>query len=170
MDSLLLLTIYDVMLLAFLALGILGTMLPVIPGPALIVVGALLYGLFTDFLPISLVDIAILAVLALVAVGGQYLLTMLGAKSFGASGAGMVGAVIGLFLGLVLPIPGSAIFGMLLGTFVGAVGGELWRDRQKEKVLKAGLGAVLGTVVSFIFEMAVTAAMVIFVVVELVTR
>ncbi len=162
-------TVYDIMLLGFLMLGIVGTILPLIPGPSLIVVGAFVHGLITNFIPLSLLDIALLAFLASLAWIGQYILAGLGAKSFGGSKAGMVGAIIGLVLGLILPIPGSTLFGMILGTFVGAIAGELFVDNDEGRAVKAGIGAVIGICISFVFEISITTIMVIFVVVNIIS-
>lgn len=78
----------DILLIIFLAMGIIGTFLPVLPGPSIIVAGALLHGLLTSFQPLSILHILVLIIFALAAWGSQYLLTALGARHFGGSKRG----------------------------------------------------------------------------------
>lgn len=119
--------------------GIIGSFLPVIPGPPTGWLGLLLLNLtskvITDwtFLGITLA-VAILVVIA------DYIIPALGAKKFGGSKYGIWGSTIGLIIGLLFPP-----IGMILGLFLGALVGELIHDHKNmQKAVKASIGSVIG--------------------------
>lgn len=147
----------DTLLAIFLVMGIAGTFLPVLPGPSIIVAGALLHGLLNGFHPLSIVHILVLILFALAAWGSQYLLTALGARHFGGSREGILGATIGLIVGFFLPIAG----GMLLGAFIGGLACELYFDQKEiRQAAKSGAGAVAGIITSFVVELLISLGMV----------
>ena len=89
---------------------------------------------------------------------GQYFITGVGAKKFGASRYGIIGAIIGLFVGIFF-IP--MIGGFLVGTSLGAVVAEaIFTLKNQREVLQAGLGALLGTVGSLLFEFVISLVMI----------
>ncbi|MDO3693916.1 DUF456 domain-containing protein [Wenyingzhuangia sp. chi5] len=119
--------------------GIIGSFLPIIPGPPTGWLGLLLLNLtskvITDwtFLGVTLA-IAILVVIA------DYIIPVLGTKKFGGSKYGIWGSTIGLIIGLLF----TAV-GMILGLFLGALAGELVHDsKNMQKAIKAALGSVIG--------------------------
>ncbi|GGF63229.1 DUF456 domain-containing protein [Wenyingzhuangia marina] len=119
--------------------GIIGSFLPVIPGPPTGWLGILLLNLtskvITDwtFIGITLA-VAILVVIA------DYIIPALGAKKFGGSKYGIWGSAIGLIIGLLFPP-----IGMILGLFLGALVGELIHDHKNmKKAIKASIGSVIG--------------------------
>ncbi|NJB82125.1 DUF456 domain-containing protein [Wenyingzhuangia aestuarii] len=119
--------------------GIIGSFLPVIPGPPTGWLGLLLLHLThkveTDwtFLGITFVVAVLVFVL-------DYIIPALSTKKFGGSKYGVWGSTIGLIVGLIFtPI------GMILGLFLGAFIGELINDgKDVKKAIKASLGSVLG--------------------------
>ncbi len=150
-------SLVDVVLVIFLLLGIAGTFLPVLPGPSIIVAGALIHGLFTDFQPITLTHILVLVLFALVAWGSQYLLTIAGARHFGGSQKGIWGATIGLIIGFFLPVAG----GIFIGAFVGGLLCELYFEKKElREAAKSGAGAVVGILASFLLELLIALGMV----------
>jgi len=103
----------------------------------------------TDFNPISWPVLAVLALLFIAGWLGQYVIAGAGSRKFGASRFGIIGAGIGLFFGFVLPLPG----GILMGAFAGAVIGEFFFGNQElKKAMRAGIGALAGTIASMFFE------------------
>jgi hypothetical protein len=124
------------------ALGLAGTLVPVLPGTPLILLGAAIHAIATGWDPIGPGRLAILGVLAGLGVALSYLAGGLGARGFGASRWAVVGAVIGAVLGVAF-----APLGLLVGPVVGAVAGELVRTRQLAGSLKSGLGALIGLAV-----------------------
>lgn len=152
----------DFLLIIFLLAGLTGTFIPILPGPALILCGAVLHGLLNDFQPLGWLPITILTAACLLAGLGQALLTSVGTHKFGGSKHGMIGGTIGLVVGFFLPFPG----GMLVGAFAGAILAELYFAKQEFKqAAKAGLGGVLGLLASFLFEIIITFGMAIYIVV-----
>jgi uncharacterized protein YqgC (DUF456 family) len=147
----------DLLLIIFLVLGIFGTFLPVLPGPSIIVAGALLHGLLTGFQPLGIGHILVLTLFALAAWGSQYLLTALGARHFGGSKKGIWGATIGLLIGFFLPLAG----GMLIGAFLGGLVAEIYFEQKELRAAAtSGAGAVTGIIASFALELLISGAMV----------
>jgi uncharacterized protein YqgC (DUF456 family) len=138
-----------------LLLGLAGSVLPFLPGPPLIIAAALIYALATDFHPVGLLELLILAGLALVAYGVDYLASAVGAKKLGASAWGVVGAILGAVVGAFF---GPA--GLLLGPLVGAVAGELLRGRDFSESLRGGLGAVIGALGGAVVKLGLAVVMV----------
>ena len=134
MDIVLLLIGFILMLL-----GILGSFLPVLPGPPISWVGLLLLHL-TNAVPDDWWFLGITAVVALTIWALDYVIPAMGTKKFGGTRAGMIGTTIGLIIGLLAPIPG----GIIIGPFAGAFIGELSNKADHKTALKAAFGSFLG--------------------------
>ena len=137
------------------AVGLVGTVLPAIPGAPLIFLGLFLAAWAEGFQHVGMGTITVLGVMALIAYGVDLVAGALGARKFGASrlavvGA-MVGAVVGLFMGIV---------GVLIGPFVGAAAGELVARRDLLQAGRAGFGTWLGLVVGAAVKIAISFSMV----------
>jgi len=118
------------------------------PGPFIIFGGAFLYGLIEHFQDIDFATLLVLLILSIAGEIIEFLSGLIGAKKFGASKAGIIGALIGGITGgmagiLFLPVIGS-ILGALLGVFLGAFTIELINQKNVYNSLKAGLGAFVG--------------------------
>lgn len=129
--------------------------MPVLPGSPLIVAGALLYALATDFTPIGVGRLLILAALA---VAGAVLANLASAAGVRRAG-GSRWAVVGAFLGVVVGIF-TAPLGLLVAPVVGAVAGEVLHTHRLAGSVRAGLGALLGLVAGAIAHVAVAIVMV----------
>ncbi len=138
--------------------GLVGTLLPALPGSGLIFIGALAYAVLTNFQIINPTQIMILFGLMLIGAIGQFLITSFGARVMGAGKYGIIGAFVGFILGMVLiPAPG----GCLLGAFAGAFVCELaFAVKSQRESLKAGIGAVIGALFSLFFEFFIGVIMV----------
>lgn len=109
--------------------GLAGTLLPGIPGGGLILAGVVTFAIWTGFEWLSWPTLVMVSLLALVGGIGQYFVSSYGARKFGASRWGAVGAAIGFFAGLVFsPI------GALVGAFAGAMVVELIRHRRADNI------------------------------------
>jgi uncharacterized protein YqgC (DUF456 family) len=151
----------DFILILFLLAGLTGTFIPILPGPTLIVIGGITHALMRDFQPLGWLPLTILVTACIIATLGQTMLTGIGTHTFGGTKYGMIGGTVGLIGGIFLPFPG----GMLVGAFGGAILCELYFAKQEFKLAaKAGLGGVLGLLASFLFEIAITFSMAIYVV------
>ena len=119
-----------------------------IPGTFMIAAAVLIEALITDFSYLSVNLILWLFALSVALEGLEYLITGVSAKRFGASNAGVWGAVVGGILGAIfgsaiLPIIGT-LFGALAGAYLGAVATELLRGKETDQALRAGFGAFVG--------------------------
>lgn len=120
-------------------IGLLGLVLPVLPGAPILFAGLLLAAWADDFSYVGAQTLILLGVMAMLTYVVDFAATAIGAKKFGASNRAIAGAVLGGLVGLVLGLPG-----VLLGPFVGAVIGELSLRRDLTTAGRAGLGASLG--------------------------
>ena len=136
----------------FTALGIIGSFLPILPGPLTGWVGLLLLHA-TKVIPINWSFLAITFVISILIWILDYIIPAIGTKRFGGSKYGVYGTTIGLIIGLISPIP----FGILIGAFLGAFLGELLYDsKDKDRALKASFGAFLGFLASVTIKFTVT--------------
>lgn len=135
----------DIVLLVlgfFLALiGILGSFLPVLPGPPISWTGLLLLYI-TKAIPMDWWILGITLIVALLVIVLDYIIPVMGAKKFGGSKMGMIGTTIGLIVALIFPVLG--FFGIVIWPFAGALVGELLNKADKKTALKAAFGSFLG--------------------------
>ena len=131
--------------------GILGSFLPVLPGPPISWVGLLLIYL-TKAVPDNWWVLIITFIIAISITVLDYVIPAMGTKRFGGSKAGMWGTIIGLIIGLFLPIPGGFIIGAFLGAFVG----ELSNNIDQKRALKAAFGSFLGFLTGTFMKFVVT--------------
>ncbi len=144
-------TLTSVLLLA----GLVGSVVPMLPGTTLIFVGVLLH---KWLLPASVTTTAIvwIGVFWLFSIAADFACTLLGARLFGGSKWGMTGAGGGALVGMFFSLPA-----LLLGTVLGAVAAEKLLSKRTDKdALKSGLGAALGFLVSTVVRAAFAVAMV----------
>lgn len=121
--------------------GFLGSILPILPGPPLSFIGLLLYALLQNFSPP--LTLSLMIVLLIVTIGVtviDYLLPLIGAKRYGTSKWGILGAIGGMIIGTFF-----SPFGLILGAFIGAVLVEWFVSRNDRQALKAGWGIIVGT-------------------------
>lgn len=132
--------------------GVLGSFLPVLPGPASSWLGLLcLY--VTAAIPANYTVIGITLGLAVVLSVLDYVIPAKGTKMVGGSTYGIWGTNIGLVVGILAPIP----FGFILGPFLGALLGELLFDaKDRSRALKAALGALIGLLLSGFLQFIVS--------------
>lgn len=128
----------------FVILGIIGSFLPVLPGPITGWIGLLLIHL-TNAISTDWTFLGITLAISIFVWGIDYIIPSWGTKKFGGSKFGVRGSIIGLLIGLVFFGP----LGIILGPFIGALIGELIYDsRDFSRALKAGLGSFIGFLLS----------------------
>ena len=129
--------------LLFTVVGIIGCIVPALPGVILSYAG-LLCSWFTSYTTIGTSALWIwLAITIVVSVIDYYLPAWM-TRRFGGSRSGAIGATVGVFAGFFLFPP----FGIVLGPFFGAVIGELLHDKSDPaKALLIGLGSFLSFIV-----------------------
>jgi len=121
--------------------GILGSFLPVLPGPPISWLGLLLLFL-TEAVPNDWWFLGITLVVALIVFTMDYLIPAMGTRKFGGSRAGMIGTMVGLVVAILFPILG--LFGIVIWPFVGAFVGELINKSDQKSALKAAFGSFIG--------------------------
>jgi len=119
--------------------GILGCVLPILPGPPLSYLGILLLHLTSRY-QFSTKFMIIWAVITVVVYALDYIIPVWGTKKFGGSKRGVWGSVIGLVIGLFFFPP----FGIIIGPFLGAIIGELSSGKDSGSALKSGFGSFIG--------------------------
>ena len=114
--------------------GLIGSVVPGLPGVTLIFLSALLYAILTDFQTVGTGVIVILFVFAALAFLADFFATSYGARRFGASNwgtvGGAIGGIVGALAGLLLAGIGS-LFGLIVGTIIGVFVGEYLRRERR---------------------------------------
>jgi uncharacterized protein len=119
-------------------LGIIGCLVPVLPGPPFSYLGLIMLHLsrFGQFSNTTLITLGSIAVIITIL---DYIVPVWGTRKFGGSKYGTRGATIGLIIGLFL-----GPLGIVLGPFFGAFVGEMIFKDDLNYALKAGFGSLLG--------------------------
>jgi len=135
----------------FVMLGIIGSFLPVLPGPLTSWLGLfILY--YTSIVPMNYTFLGITLAIAILIWILDYIIPAIGTKRFGGSKYGVYGTTIGLLIGLFSPIP----LGILIGAFLGAFIGEILHDKTNTKrAFKASIGSLLGLITSATIKFSV---------------
>lgn len=142
--------------LVLMFVGLVGVILPVVPGIVLVYLAAFLYALVEGFVKIGPITLAVLTVLAVVGVTADIWVSSLGAKVGGASIWALLG---GLVLGLVgfifLSLPGA-----IVGSVAGVIAVEMWRVGDWEKVLKSSGGWLIGWLLATVVQLSLALIMI----------
>ena len=142
--------------ISLLLLGLIGAVVPFLPGPFLIFVGGVVHTLLRLESGMSGWGIALLAVLLAVAYAIDFASGMLGARWFGASRWGVAGVFVGGFVGLFLGLPG-----LILGPLVGGFAFEmLFAQKEVKPAVRSTWGTLVGTGVGLLARVAVSVAMI----------
>lgn len=138
---------------ALVAAGFVGLLLPAVPGAPLVLAGIVVIAWADGFARIGPLTLVVVALLALLSWVVDYAAGVLGARRAGASRWGLVGAFLGLVVGLFFGLPG-----LLLGPAIGAVLLEYAKDPDLRRAARAGagvfIGFLLGTALKYAFAVA----------------
>lgn len=135
--------------------GIAGTVLPGLPGAVLVLAGLALAAWIDGFARVGLGTLAVLAALTAATYALDVVATAAGARRFGTSWWGVLGAVVGTLAGLAFGLPG-----LLVGPFLGAFAAELIARRDVGQAGRAGVGAWLGLLLGTAARLGLVLAMV----------
>ena len=144
-----------VLSVALIAAGLAGTVLPALPGTALVLAGIALGAWIDDFSrvgPWALGAVAAMAVLAWVL---DYVAALLGARRAGASRQALVGAALGTVVGLFMDL-----VGVLFMPLVGAAAGEYLAQRDQRQAMKVGVATWLGLMAGLLAKVVLAFMMV----------
>lgn len=141
--------------LIFVFLGLIGSVMPFLPGPPLALIGLVIYGYAGDFQIVSLRAIIVFAALTLFSAVFDFAAPALFAKGYKASRYGMYGALLGGVFGAVLLGP----LGIIAGPFAGGFVGEYYAVRNTKKAWRAAWAAFVGFVVGGLVKILITLSM-----------
>jgi uncharacterized protein len=141
----------------FFVLGFIGLILPILPSLPLMWLGVVIYAFFTDFSVVTTEIVLWTGVMALVGTLLDLVAGAFGAKAYGASWIGMIGAFVGGVLGFVV----FNLVGMILGSAFGTFAGEYLQHKDVQSAKKATIGSLIGfffgTVVKLVVGIAIIA-------------
>ncbi len=129
-----------ILVVILMATGLIGSVLPFLPGSPLIFIAAGIYAWYTGFAAVGWGTLSVLLVLMLLSQLVDYAASMMGAKRYGASTWGITGAFIGGIVGMFV----GGIIGILIGPFLGAFVFEMAKGRGMNQSLKIGFGTFIG--------------------------
>jgi len=136
-------------------LGLLGSVLPVLPGPTLSFIGLFLVALVRHFSPpLTPTLIIFMLIITIVVTVMDYFIPLIGAKKYGTSKWGIYGSIAGMIIGVFF-----SPLGMLLGALIGAVLAEWMVSRKEKQALKAGWGIFIGSIFGSILKLVVSGIM-----------
>lgn len=135
--------------------GLVGIILPALPGTILIFAGLAIAAWADGFSRVGIATLVVIGVIAAASYGVDFVAAALGVKRLGASPRAMVGAGLGTLLGLFLGLPG-----LVLGPFLGAMLGELSANRDFARAGRAGLAAWLGFAIGAVVKVALAFSMI----------
>jgi uncharacterized protein len=119
--------------------GLVGIVMPALPGHLLIFVGLVLGAWADGFSRVGFWTLGVIGAVALASYGIDFAAVALGTRRLGATPRAMTGAAIGTLLGLFFGLPG-----IIIGPFLGAVIGELTATKDFARAGKAGVAAWIG--------------------------
>ena len=134
--------------------GLVGTILPILPGVPLVFGGMLLAAWADGFAHVGTRTLVVLGLLTVFTIIVDFVAGIFGAKKVGASRYAVIGAVLGTVIGIFFGLPG-----ILLGPFFGALIGELVAGGTLHKATGVGVGAWLGFLVGAVLKLAICFAM-----------
>ena len=135
------------LILLVMFIGVIGNLIPGVPGTSLIFTAGLIHQLyFGDAGGIGWFWILIMGILMAASFLIDYVASLLGAKTLGATWRGMLGAFLGIILGLFLFPP----IGLIIGPFFGAILFEWAFGRELKEASKAGIGATVGVILGMV--------------------
>jgi uncharacterized protein YqgC (DUF456 family) len=135
--------------------GLAGTVLPALPGTALVLAGIVLAAWIDDFTRVGVTTVAALAVLAVIAWVLDYAAGLMGATKAGASKQAIIGAAIGTLVGLFM-----GIVGVLFMPLVGAAAGEYLARRDQQRAVKVGIATWIGIMIGMVAKVVIAFMMI----------
>jgi len=142
--------------LVLFAVGLIGSVAPVLPGTTIILAAAIMHRLMLGpdksigWYTIILLVVLMLASYALDALAGYF-----GAKYFGATKWGTFGAILGAFVGLFF-----GLIGLFVGPVIGAIVGEVIAGKRMIDAGRAGWGSLLGNIGAMLAKLIIALAMI----------
>jgi uncharacterized protein YqgC (DUF456 family) len=135
--------------------GVVGAVLPVLPGIPMIFGGIWLAAAVDEYQHLGWGWLVAIGIVGAVGVALDFVSASLGAKRIGASPRALWGAGIGTTVGMFFGIPG-----LLIGPFAGAVIGELWSGTSILRSAHVGIGTWIGMLVGILAKVVISFLMI----------
>jgi uncharacterized protein YqgC (DUF456 family) len=135
--------------------GLVGSVLPWLPGPLFILVGALLWAIATDFQSLGIGRLVVLTALTVLSTVLGFVAGAVGARGYGGSRWSMIGASAGAIVGVFF-----GPLGMIVGCVLGAIAGELLRGADLRGSIRSGIGALIGFLAGLAADLVVSLTMI----------
>jgi uncharacterized protein len=130
--------------------GMAGTVLPALPGTALILAGIILGAWIDGFTRVGAAMVTAITVLAVLSWVLDYVSGLLGARKVGASRKAVVGAMIGTVVGLF-----GGLIGVLFLPLVGAAIGEYLAIKDQRRAVQVGVATWIGIMVGLVAKVVI---------------
>ena len=147
--------------------GVVGSILPGLPGPPVSYLGLLLLH-WSRFAQFSFRMLFIWAVIIIIVAVLDYVVPIWGTKKYGGTRAGVRGSTIGLIIGVILlPMLGIVLgpfglFGIIGGPFIGAWIGERAAGQDPKKATRAAMGSFIGFLAGTLMKIAVSVVLAVY--------
>jgi uncharacterized protein len=158
-------TLWWVLSIALIVVGLVGTVMPALPGTLFVLAGIVLAAWIEDFQRIGGWTIGIAAALTVLSFVLDYAAGILGAKKVRASRNAIIGAAVGTVVGLAM-----GIVGVLFMPLVGAAIGQYIEQNDHKHAMKVGVATWIGTMVGMAAKVAIAFMMIGLLVVALVVK
>ena len=141
---------------ALFAVGLIGTIVPVLPGTTIILAAAIIHRIMLGAeKSIGWKTIGVLVLLTLLSYVFDFLGSYFGAKYFGATRWGAFGAILGALVGLFF-----GLIGLFVGPVIGAIAGEVIAGKRMIDAGRAGWGSLLGNIGAMLAKLIIALAMI----------
>lgn len=135
--------------------GVLGTVVPALPGAVFVFAGIVLGAWIDDFTRVSGTVVIVTGVLMVLAWIVDYLSAVLGAQRAGASRQAVLGALIGTVAGVF-----TGLVGILFLPLVGAALGEYLAVRDMPRAGSVGVATWIGMIIGIAVKLALSFVMI----------
>jgi len=141
--------IYIIITFILLLPGIIGIIIPVLPGIPYMFAISFIYGLLTRFISLNAIELIILALLAILSLIVDYSSGIMGAKYGGATKKSLIYGLAGLIVGTIIFPPFGGIIGLFIAIFIS----EILVHNNNKKAAKAASYSVLGSLTGMIINL-----------------
>lgn len=144
--------------IALIIVGLVGSILPLLPGPPIALAGMLVQQ-FRDPAPFTAKFLWIWAGIVVVSLVLDYLIPAWGTKRYGGSKYGVWGSTLGFLLAFWM-----GPLGVVIGPFIGAFVGEMIAGNNSKKSLRAAWGSFVGFLIGSLLKMIICGVMLYYVI------
>ena len=149
-------TLWWTLTLVLMAIGLVGTVVPLLPGSTVILGAAVMHRIaLGEPQSVGYWTLGGLVVLTILSYVVDFVSGAIGAKRFGATRCGAIGGIVGAIVGIFFGLPG-----IILGPLAGVLAGELLGGKGLLPAGKSTWGTLLGTAAGVICKLAISVLMI----------